>query len=148
MKTEARAFTELESARGAKKAVREICALFDAYQREHGAGGSMRGYAKLFMPGAIAVRTADDGKVMTFTAAQLARDIAAEAKRLDSQHVTYDDVWIDVDGDAAGVAATWHLFHNGTKVRDGRAYYSLVRQRGKWRIASLIWYRRAGTGAR
>ena len=148
MNRKQRAFPKLKSARGPRRTIRQICALFDAYQRQHSAGGSMRGYAKLFIPGALAVRTADDGKIITFSAQKLARDIAAEARRLASQYVTYDDVWIDAEGDAAGVAATWHLFHNGRRVRSGRAYYSLVRLRSKWRIASLVWYRRAGGGVR
>jgi hypothetical protein len=33
-------------------------------------------------------------------------------------------------------------------MRDGREWYTLVRREGKWLIASLVWYRRAGSGVR
>ena len=67
--------------------------------------------------------------------------IAEEAVKLDSQHETFEDIAIDVEGDAASYAGTWRLFHNGKELRVGRAWYTIVRRDGKWLIASLVWYR-------
>ncbi len=136
-----------KSTKGAAKAVAEIRAFMDEYLRLH-AAKDMANWVKTFLPEAAIVRTADDGKVITYKPAELAKSIADEATKLESQHETFEDIAIDVEGDAASYAGTWRLFHNGKELRDGRAWYTMVRREGKWQIASLVWYRRAGSGAR
>ncbi len=136
-----------KSTKGPAKSVAEIRAFMDDYLRLH-AAKDMANWVKFFLPEASIVRTADDGKVITYKPAELAKSIADEAVKLDSQHETFEDIAIDVEGDAASYAGTWRLFHNGKELRDGRAWYTLVRRDGKWLIASLVWYRRAGSGVR
>jgi ketosteroid isomerase-like protein len=133
--------------KGSRESVDQIRALLDEYLRLH-AAKDMTAWAKMFLPEAAIVRTADDGKVITYKPAELAASIAEEARKLDSQHETFEDITIDVEGDAASYAGTWRLFHNGKEVRQGRAWYTLVRRDGHWLIASLAWYRRAGSGVR
>jgi ketosteroid isomerase-like protein len=148
-----------QSPKGPAKSVAEIRAFFDEYLRLH-AAKDMPNWVKTFLPEATIVRTADDGKVITYKPAELAKSIGDEAQKLESQHETFEDVAIDVEGDAASFAGTWRLFHNGKELRQGRAWYTLiytevpnnrnrgVRRDGKWLIASLVWYRRAGGGVR
>ncbi|GEM_PF-6533272 len=133
--------------KGPRESVEQIRSFMDEYLRLHAAKG-MDGWVKLFLPGASIVRTADDGKVISYKADELAASITEEAKKLESQHETFEDISIDVEGDAASYAATWRLFHNGKEIRRGRAWYTLVRRDGQWGIAALAWYRRAGTGVR
>ena len=134
-------------AKGSAKAVAEIRAFMDEYLRLH-AAKDMANWVKTFLPEATIVRTADDGKVIAYKPAELAKSIADEAAKLESQHETFEDIVIDVEGDAASYAGTWRLFHNGKELRDGRAFYTMVKRDGKWLIASLVWYRRAGGGVR
>ena len=134
-------------AKGPAKSVAEIRAFMDDYLRMH-AAKDMTNWVKTFLPEATIVRTADDGQVILYTPAQLAKSIADEAVKLDSQHETFEDIVIDVEGDAASYGGTWRLFHNGKELRNGRAWYTLVKRNGKWVIASLVWYRRAGGGVR
>lgn len=131
----------------AKNSKAEIQAMFTEYLRLH-ATKDMAGWQKLFLPEAICVRTADDGKVAVYPVAQLAESIAEEAKTLQSQHETFHEVRIDVDGDAATYSTLWKLYHNGKLIRQGRAYFSLARKDGKWMIAALVWYRHSGSGVR
>jgi len=136
-----------KSAKGPAKSIAEIRAFMDEYLRLHAAKDTAR-WVKTFLPEATIVRTADDGKVITYKPAELAKSIGDEAQKLESQHETFEDISIDVEGDAASYAGTWRLFHNGKELRDGRAWYTMVRRDGKWQIASLVWYRRAGAGVR
>ncbi len=135
------------STRGPRAATEEIRAFFDHYLRLH-ASKDMDAWVKTFLPEAVCVRTGDDGKVIVYRAAELAASIAEEAKKLDSQHETLEDVRIEAEGDAAVYSTRWRLFHNGKEIRSGRAFFSLVRRDGSWRIAALVWYRAAGSGAR
>jgi ketosteroid isomerase-like protein len=135
------------AARGSEKSQAEIRAFFDEYLRLH-AAPDMDAWVKLFLPEAIAVRTADDGKVIVYRAAELAASIAEEAKKLDSQHETFEDVRMDIEGDAAVYSALWRLYHNGREIRHGRAWFLLARKDQQWRISALTWYRAAGGGAR
>jgi len=134
-------------ARGPAAARVEIRAVFDEYLKLHEAK-DMTAWPQLFLPEAVCVRTADDGKMMVYKPTELAASIAEEARKLDAQHETFEDVRIDIDGDAAAYSTEWRLFHNDREVRRGRAWYSLVRKDGAWRIASLVWYRQAGGGIR
>lgn len=136
-----------KAVKGPAKSVAEIRAFMDEYLRLH-AAKDMGAWVKTFLPEATIVRTADDGKVLLYKPADLAKSIAEEAAKLESQHETFEDISIDVEGDAASYAGTWRLFHNGKELRDGRAWYTMVRRDGKWLIASLVWYRRAGAGVR
>ena len=133
--------------KGSRESVAQIRAFLDDYLRLH-AAKDMDAWVKAFLPEAVIVRTADDGKVITYKPGELASSIADEAKKLDSQHETFEDITIDVEGDAASYAGTWRLFHNGKEMRQGRAWFTLVRRDGHWLIASLAWYRRAGSGVR
>lgn len=136
-----------QSTKGPALSVAAMRTFFDEYLRLH-AAKDMDRWVKLFLPEATIVRTADDGRVIIYKPAELARSIADEAAKLASQHETFEDIAIDVEGNAASYAGTWRLFHNGKEMRDGRAWYTLVRREGKWLIASLVWYRRAGSGVR
>ena len=136
-----------KSAQGPEKAVAEIRAFFDEYLRLH-AAKDMPAWQALFLPEAVCVRTADDGKVIIYRPADLAQSIAEEAAKLESQHETLEDVRIEVEGDAGAYSTLWKLYQNGEWVRQGRAWYSLVRKDGKWRIAALVWYRQSGSGVR
>ena len=135
------------AAQAAKYSKAEIQALFAEYLRLH-AAKDMAGWQKLFLAEAICVRTADDGNVVAYPVAELARSIDEEARKLESQHETFEQVRIEVDGDAATYATLWKLYHNGKLMRQGRAYFSLVRKDGKWMIAALVWYRHSGGGVR
>lgn len=136
-----------KSPKGPAKSVAEIRAFMEDYLRLH-AAKDMPNWVKTFLPEATIVRTADDGKVIAYKPAELAKSIGDEAQKLESQHETFEDVAIDVEGAAASFGGTWRLFHNGKELRQGRAWYTLVRRDGKWLIASLVWYRRAGSGVR
>ncbi len=133
--------------RGPRAATEQIRSLFDEYLRLH-AAKDMDGWLKTFLPEAVCVRTGDDGKVIVYRAAELAASIAEEAKKLESQHESFEDVRIEADGDAAVYSTLWRLFHNGKEMRRGRAYFTLARKDGHWKIASLVWYRRGGGGVR
>lgn len=122
-------------------AMTEIRALFAEYIRLHSAKKIDEWQGKMFLPEALCVQTLNDGKVHVFQIAELAQIIAAEAKSLDEQHEVFEDVRIEVYGNAAQYAATWRLFQNGKQVGKGRAFFSLVKKDGAWRIASLVWYR-------
>lgn len=137
------------SATGPRAAHDEIRAFFDEYLRLHEAK-DMAAWPKLFLEGAAIVRTGSDNRVLRYTPAELAARIAAEAEKLESQHETFDDIRIEADGDAAMYSTHWKLFHNGTLVREGRAWFLLAKLRADgrpaqsigagWRIASLVWY--------
>ncbi len=119
----------------------EIRALFADYLKLHAAKKMDEWRDKMFLPEALCVRAAADGQVSIFPIAELARTIADEAKALDEQHEIFEDVRIEVYGHAAHYAATWTLFHNNKAIRKGRAFFSLVKKDGAWKIASLVWYR-------
>jgi hypothetical protein len=126
------------SSTGPRAAHAEIRAFFDEYLRLHEAK-DMAAWPKLFLDGATIVRTGSDGGVLRYSPADLASRIAAEAAKLDSQHETFHDIRIEADGHAAMYSTHWKLFHSGKLVRQGRAWFSLVRDAGRWRIASLVW---------
>ncbi len=134
----ARAVTQAPTTTGS---MTEIRALFSEYLKLHAAKKMDAWRDKMFLPEAICVQTLNDGKVNVYPVAQLAHNIAEEAKSLDEQHETFEDVRIEVYGNAAHYATTWRLFHNGKETRKGRAFFSLVRKEGAWKIASLVWYR-------
>ncbi|MBI3485272.1 MAG: nuclear transport factor 2 family protein [Acidobacteria bacterium] len=119
----------------------EIRALFTEFLKLHAAKKMDEWRDKMFLSEAICVRTSPDGEVAVFPVAELARTIAEEAKSLDEQHEVFEDVRIEVYGNAALYATTWTLFHNGKVARKGRAFFSLVKKEGSWKIASLVWYR-------
>lgn len=127
------------SATGPAASHAEIRAFFDEYLRLH-EQKDMAAWPKLFLDGATIVRTGSDTRVLRYSPADLAARIAAEAAKLDSQHETFEDIRIEADGHAAMYSTHWKLFHNGALVREGRAWFSLVRDAGRWRIASLVWY--------
>lgn len=117
----------------------EIRAFFDEYLRLHEAK-DMTAWPRLFLEGAVIVRTGSDGRAIRYSPADLAARIADEAATLESQHEIFEDVRIEADGDAAMYSTHWKLFHNGKLVREGRAWFLLARDAGHWRIASLVWY--------
>jgi hypothetical protein len=127
------------SSTGPRAAHAEIRAFFDKYLRLHEAK-DMAAWPRLFLEGAAIVRTGSDGRVLRYSPADLAARIAAEADKHDSQHETFHDIRIEADGAAAMYSTHWKLFHNGKLVREGHAWFSLVRDAGHWRIASLVWY--------
>lgn len=127
------------SATGPRAAHAEIRAFFDEYLRLHEAK-DMNAWPKLFLEGAAIVRTGSDGRALRYSPSDLAARIAAEAAQLDSQHETFHDIRIEADGDAAMYSTHWKLYHNGALVREGRAWFLLARDAGRWRIASLVWY--------
>jgi hypothetical protein len=118
----------------------EIRALFVDYLKVH-AANDMEKFRQFFLPEANCVGTSPDGAVRVQTAAQLAARIAEEAKGLKTQHETFEDTRIEVYGNTALYATNWTLFHDGKPVRKGRAFFSLVRKGGAWRIAALVWHR-------
>ncbi len=118
----------------------EIEELFALYLRLH-AAKDMEAWRGLFLPEAIAVRTGSDGVVNLYPIAELARSIAETARTLDSQHETFEDTRIEVYGDTALYSTRWKLFHNQQFIRQGRAFFSLIKKDGRWWIASLVWYR-------
>ena len=122
-------------------AMTEIRALFAEFLKLHAAKKMDEWRDKMFLPEAICVRTSPDGQVAVYPVAELARTIAEEAKSLDEQHEVFENDRIEVHGFAAHYATTWTLFHNGKVARKGRAFFSLVKKEGAWRIASLVWYR-------
>ena len=122
-------------------AMTEIRALFAEFLKLHAAKKMDEWRDKMFLSEAVCFRTAADGEVAVFPVAELARTIAEEAKSFDEQHETFEDVRIEVHGNAAHYATSWTLFHNGTVARKGRAFFSLVKKEGAWKIASLVWYR-------
>ena len=127
------------SATGPTASLAEIRAFFGEYLRLH-EQKDMAAWPKLFLDGATIVRTGSDARVIRYTPADLAARIATEAAKLDSQHETFEDIRIEADGAAAMYSTHWKLFHNGALVSEGRAWFSLVRDAGQWRIASLVWY--------
>jgi hypothetical protein len=122
-------------------AMTEIRALFADFLRLHAAKKMDEWRDKMFLSEAVCFRTSPDGQVAVFPVAELARTIAEEAKSLDEQHEIFESERIEVYGNAAHYATTWTLFHNGKVARKGRAFFSLVKKEGAWRIASLVWYR-------
>ena len=119
----------------------EIRALFAEFLKLHREKKMDEWRDKMFIPEAVCFRTTADGQVAVFPVAELARTIAEEAKTLDEQHEVFENERVEVYGYAAHYAATWTLFHNGKVARKGRAFYSLVKKEGAWKIASLVWYR-------
>ena len=122
-------------------AMTEIRALFAEFLKLHAAKKMDEWRDKMFLSEAVCFRTSPDGQVAVFPVAELARTIAEEAKSLDEQHEEFEDVRIEVYGNAAHYATSWTLFHNGKIARKGRAFFSLVKKEGAWKIASLVWYR-------
>jgi hypothetical protein len=122
-------------------AMTEIRALFAEFLKLHAAKKMDEWRDRMFLAEAVCFRTAADGQVAVFPVAELARTIAEEAKSIDEQHETFEDVRIEVHGNAAHYATSWTLFHNGKVARKGRAFFSLVKKEGAWKIASLVWYR-------
>jgi putative lumazine-binding protein len=122
-------------------AMTEIRVLFAEYIKLHAAKKIDEWRDRMFLPEAICVQTLNDGKVNVFPIADLAKQIAEEAKALDEQHEVFEDVRIEVYGNAALYATGWRLFQNGKEASKGRAFFSLVKKEGSWRIASLVWYR-------
>lgn len=125
---------------GSSRDEAEIRELFATYLRLH-AAKQMEAWQVLFLPEAIAVRTGSDGVVRVYPIAELARGIAADAQKLASQHETFDNVSLDVHGHVGVYGTRYALFHNEQKVQQGRAFFSLVKKDGRWRIAGLVWYR-------
>jgi hypothetical protein len=132
------AFSQAPSQTGS---MTEIRALFAEFLKLHAAKKMDEWRDKMFLSEAVCFRTSPDGQVAVFPVAELARTIAEEAKSLDEQHETFEDVRIEVHGNAAQYATSWTLFHNGKVARKGRAFFSLVKKEGAWKIASLVWYR-------
>jgi hypothetical protein len=132
------AFSQAPSQTGA---MTEIRALFADYIKLHAAKKFDEWRDHMFLPEAICVQTLNDGKVNVFQVEQLAKQIADDAKSLDEQHEVFEDVRIEVYGNAAQYATGWRLFQNGKEVSKGRAFFSLVKKEGAWKIASLVWYR-------
>lgn len=125
----------------AAKSRAEIRDLFVEYLRLH-AAKEMDKWAELFIPEAIAVRTGSDGRVETYTnMKQFAAEIAEAAKSLESQHETFEQVKISVDGDAGVYETLYSLYHNKKKIQQGRVWFSVVRVQGTWKIASFVWYK-------
>jgi ketosteroid isomerase-like protein len=122
------------------QAMSEIRALFADYLKAH-AANDMEKFKEFFLPEANCVSTAPDGAVRVQTIAQLAGRIAEEAKSIKSQHETFNDTRIEVYGNTALYVTNWTLFHDGKPVRHGRAFFSLVRKEGAWRVAALVWHR-------
>jgi hypothetical protein len=122
-------------------AMTEIRALFAEFLKLHAAKKMDEWRDRMFLSEAVCFRATPDGQVAIFPVAELARTIAEEAKSLDEQHETFEDVRIEVHGNAAHYATSWTLFHNGKVARKGRAFFSLVKKEGAWKIASLVWYR-------
>ena len=119
----------------------EVRALFAEYLRLH-AAKDMTAWAELFLPEANCVRTGFDGRIEIYTNMKdFAAGIAEGAKALKEQHETFDQVNVDVNGDAGSYATTYSLYHDGKKIQQGRAYFNVVRKDGRWRIASLVWYK-------
>ncbi|HEV8383546.1 MAG TPA: nuclear transport factor 2 family protein [Candidatus Acidoferrales bacterium] len=119
----------------------EIRALFAEFLKLHAAKKMDEWRDKMFLHEAVCFRTTRDGQVAVFPIAELARNIAEEAKSLDEQHEVFENERIEVYGHAAHYATTWTLFHNGKVARKGRAFFSLTKKEGAWKIASLVWYR-------
>ena len=76
----------------------EIRALFADYIKLHAAKKIDEWRDRLFLPEAIAVQTLSDGKVNVFQIADLARQVAEDAKSFDEQHEVFEDVRIEVYG--------------------------------------------------
>jgi ketosteroid isomerase-like protein len=117
----------------------EIRDLFAIYLRLH-AAKDMAAWQELFLPGAMAVETMPDGSIDSYPVSELAAYIAEKAKSLGTQHETLEDVRIEVAGNAASYSTRYTLFHDGRKVDEGRAFFLLAREGGRWRITSLTWY--------
>jgi ketosteroid isomerase-like protein len=122
------------------RAEAEIGDLFATYLRLH-AAKDMEGWRQLFLPEVVCVRTGSDGAVSKYPIAELAAGIAEDARTLKEQHETFEDARIETHGDAASYSTTYSLFHDNRKIQQGRAFFSLVKVAGTWRIASLVWYR-------
>lgn len=123
----------------APQAMSEIRTLFAEYLKLH-AAKDMDKWKDLFLPEATAVSSNPEGTVHVYHVAELARSIAEDAKKLQSQHEIFEDTRIEVYGNTALYATNWTLFHDGKAVRKGRAFFSLVKKDGAWRIASLVWH--------
>lgn len=124
----------------APQAMSEIRSFFAEYLRLH-AAREMDKWRELFLPEAVCVSASPDGTVRSYPASELARSIAEEARRLRSQHETFEDTRMEVYGHTALYATNWTLYHDGKPVRKGRAFFSLVKKDGAWRIAALVWQR-------
>jgi hypothetical protein len=124
----------------APQAMTEIRAFFELYLKLH-AEKKMTEWSELFLPEANCVSTNPDSAVRVLPAAELAKAIVEEAAQLDSQRETFEDTRIEVYGLTAMYSTTWRLFHNNKEVRKGRAFFSLVKKDGAWRIAALVWHR-------
>lgn len=118
----------------------EIRALFDDYVRLH-AEKKLDAWQNLFLPEANCISSAADGSVTIRHPDAMARSIEEEARSIKTQKISFDDARIEVYSNAALFVANWTLTHDGKVVRRGRAFFSLVKKDGAWRIASLVWHR-------
>ena len=116
----------------------QIETLFADYLRLH-AAKDMTGWQALFLPEAIAVEVERDEAPAVYPIADLARSIAEYGRTIGSQHETLEQVSIDTHGGAGACAARYTLYIDGENVQSGRAFFSLVRRDGLWRIAALVW---------
>lgn len=132
--------TAAAPAAASPQAMTEIRAFFDLYLRLH-AEKKMTEWSELFLPEANCISAAPDGSVRVYEAAELAKSIAEDAAKLDSQRETFEDTRIEIHGLTAMYSTTWRLFHNNKEVRKGRAFFSLVKKDGAWKIAALVWHR-------
>jgi hypothetical protein len=124
----------------APQAMTEIRAFFDLYLRLF-AEKKMTDWSELFLSEANCVSTSADGGVSVWEAEELAKAISDEAAKLESQRETFEDTRTEVHGNSAMYSATWRVFHNGKEVQKGRAYFSLVKKDGAWKIAALVRHR-------
>jgi hypothetical protein len=122
----------------ASRAEGDVHELFDVYLKAH-AEKRMDDWLALFLPGAVAVEVETDGSSSSFTVAELARSISESAKTTRSQRETLAQVRIETHGGAGTYAARYTLFIDDENVQTGRAFFSLVKKDGKWRIAGLVW---------
>ncbi len=127
-----------DSGAPADAAQAQIETLFADYLRLH-AAKDMDGWQALFLPEAIAVEVEREGAPAVYPIAELARSIAEYGRTIGSQHETLEQVGIDTHGGAGAYAARYTLFIDGQNVQSGRAFFSLVRRDGLWRIAALVW---------
>lgn len=118
----------------------EIRALFEDYARFH-AEKKLEAWQNLFLAEANCISTAADGGVTIRHPDVMARAIEEEVRSVKTQKITFDDTRIEVHGNAALFVANWTLTHDGKVARRGRAFFSLVKKDGAWRIASLVWHR-------
>jgi len=124
----------------APQGMTEIRALFEDYARFH-AEKKLDAWQNLFLAEANCISTAADGSVTIRHADVMARAIEEEARSIKTQKISFEDTRIEVHGNAALFAANWTLLHDGKVARRGRAFFSLVKKDGAWRIAALVWHR-------